>query len=254
MGKVVAIHSFRGGTGKSNLVANCAAMLAQRGHRVGIVDTDIQSPGIHVLFGVDLKAVKYTLNDYLVGKCAIDDAAVDVSHVLQENGRHLEGKIFLLPSSMKVNEITTILSEGYDVGLLSRGYRHLGEAMNLDYVLIDTHPGVNEEILLSIGVSNLLVAVLRLDYQDYQGTALILKIARELEVPDVALVVNKMLPEFDPADIKKQIEDTFQTPVSTVLPLDSDMVRLGSRGIFALHHPDHPVTRALHNVVLSIER
>ena len=50
-GKIVSIHSFRGGTGKSNTTANLASQVALTGKRVGIVDTDIQSPGIHVLFG-----------------------------------------------------------------------------------------------------------------------------------------------------------------------------------------------------------
>jgi len=53
MARIVAVHSFRGGTGKSNVTANLAALLAAAGHRVGVVDTDIQSPGIHVLFGFD---------------------------------------------------------------------------------------------------------------------------------------------------------------------------------------------------------
>jgi Mrp family chromosome partitioning ATPase len=37
-------HSFRGGTGKSNMTANVAALLAQSGKRVGVIDADIQSP------------------------------------------------------------------------------------------------------------------------------------------------------------------------------------------------------------------
>jgi septum site-determining protein MinD len=51
MTQVIAVHSFRGGTGKSNLIANLATTMAHQGKRVGIIDTDIQSPGIHVLFG-----------------------------------------------------------------------------------------------------------------------------------------------------------------------------------------------------------
>ena len=51
MGRIMSVHSFRGGTGKSNTTANLAAFLALRGLRIGVVDTDIMSPGIHVLFG-----------------------------------------------------------------------------------------------------------------------------------------------------------------------------------------------------------
>ena len=53
MTEVVSIHSFRGGTGKSNVTANLAATLAKSGKRVGIIDTDVQSPGIHALFGLE---------------------------------------------------------------------------------------------------------------------------------------------------------------------------------------------------------
>ncbi|MEM8603501.1 MAG: P-loop NTPase, partial [Cyanobacteria bacterium P01_H01_bin.121] len=49
MSKIVSIHSYRGGTGKSNSAANLATTIARYGHRVCVVDTDIQSPGIHVL-------------------------------------------------------------------------------------------------------------------------------------------------------------------------------------------------------------
>ena len=51
MTTVISIHSFRGGTGKSNTASNVAGQLVSMGYRVGVVDTDIQSPGIHVLFG-----------------------------------------------------------------------------------------------------------------------------------------------------------------------------------------------------------
>jgi MinD-like ATPase involved in chromosome partitioning or flagellar assembly len=43
---IISIHSFRGGTGKSNTTANIAAVLAARGFRTAVIDADIQSPGI----------------------------------------------------------------------------------------------------------------------------------------------------------------------------------------------------------------
>lgn len=65
MSRIISIHSFRGGTGKSNTTANVTAILAGSGLRVGVVDTDIQSPGIHVLFGLEEESMQYSLNDYL---------------------------------------------------------------------------------------------------------------------------------------------------------------------------------------------
>ncbi len=65
MSKIISVHSFRGGTGKSNTTANLATLLAAEGRRVGVIDTDIQSPGIHVLFGLHEEDMKYSLNDYI---------------------------------------------------------------------------------------------------------------------------------------------------------------------------------------------
>jgi len=70
MPKIISLHSFRGGTGKSNMTANLASVIASQGKRVGIIDTDIQSPGIHVLFGMDETTVNLSLNDYLWGGVA----------------------------------------------------------------------------------------------------------------------------------------------------------------------------------------
>ena len=56
MSSILAIHSFRGGTGKSNLSANLATCLALSGKKVAIFDTDLASPGVHVLFGFEADA------------------------------------------------------------------------------------------------------------------------------------------------------------------------------------------------------
>ena len=64
MAKIVSIHSFRGGTGKSNVTANTAAQFATMGHRVGVIDTDIQSPGIHVLFGMDEEQIDKIIMEF----------------------------------------------------------------------------------------------------------------------------------------------------------------------------------------------
>jgi len=45
--------------------------------------------------------------------------------------------------------------------------------LHLDFLLIDSHPGINQETLQAIAASSLLILVLRPDYQDYQGTAVI---------------------------------------------------------------------------------
>lgn len=241
MAKILSVHSYRGGTGKSNITANIAAQLAARGQRVAIVDTDIQSPGIHVLFNVDQDSIGLTLNDYLWGRCRIEQAAVDVSRSVQDSdGNSLigDGKIYLVPSSVKAGEIARILQESYDINLLNDGFRDLISQLQLDFLLVDTHPGLNEETLLSIAISDILILVLRPDHQDYQGTAVTLEVARRLNVPDLFLVVNKALPSFDFNELRTSVNSAYQATVEGVLPLSEDLMQLGSGGIYSLLSPE----------------
>ena len=255
MAKIVSVHSFRGGTGKSNTTANIAAIIAQTGKRVGVIDTDIQSPGIHVLFGLDEEKMDKSLNDYLWGRCSIEEAAYDVTPVLKMGDGGVAvmgGGIHLIPSSIKAGEIARVLREGYDVSLLNDGFRELIKRLRLDYLLIDTHPGLNEETLLSITISDVLVIILRPDQQDFQGTAVTVDVARKLEVPRLLLMVNKVLSSFDHEAVKRQVEKIYGAPVAGVLPLTEDMVGLGSSDLFCIRFPDHPLTQRLREVASRI--
>jgi septum site-determining protein MinD len=251
MSKIISVHSFRGGTGKSNTTANLASIYASQGMRVGVVDTDVQSPGIHVLFGIDETKIIHSLNDYLWGKCVITDTAVDVTSNLKTP---VSGQIYLIPSSIKAGEIARVLREGYDVGLLNDGFQDLIDGLNLDILLIDTHPGLNEETLLSIAISDALAIIMRPDQQDYQGTGVTVEIARKLGVPAMYLVVNKVPSLFDQNQIKARVEQTYQCDVAAVLPHSDEMMTLASAGIFTLHYPDHLITeqyKKLANVLIA---
>ncbi len=254
MAKIISIHSFRGGTGKSNITANLSAQFAQKGYRVGVIDTDIQSPGIHVLFGLDEEKMDKALNDYLWGRCAIEDAAYDVSSQMGKGKVVvMSGGIYLIPSSIRAGEIARVLREGYDVGLLNDGFRALIERLELDYLFIDTHPGLNEETLLSIAISDLLIIILRTDYQDFQGTAVTVDVARKLEVPHLYLVVNKAISSYEPETLRHQIEETYEADVAAVIPLSEDVAALQSAGIFSLRYPDHPVSQEIQKIVARVE-
>jgi MinD-like ATPase involved in chromosome partitioning or flagellar assembly len=255
MGKIVSIHSFRGGTGKSNTTSNLAAQAALQGKRVGIVDTDIQSPGIHVLFGLDETHMGNTLNDFLHGLCEIKEVAHPLGKDIKAGPgcQQLVGKsIWLIPSSMNSMEISRVVREGYDVNLLNKGLNTLLKELQLDYLFIDTHPGLNEETLLSIAISDILIIIMRPDQQDFQGTAVTVDIARSLDVPNLMLVVNKVLSRYDPNQIREMVEQTYNAKVAGVMQLTEDMVDLGSADLFSLRFPDHPWSQALRNVAQAI--
>lgn len=247
MAKIISIHSFRGGTGKSNTTANLAAVLALQGQRVGVIDTDIQSPGIHILFGLHGDQLVASLNDYLWHGKEIQDVAQDVTP------QNVAGKIFLIPSSTKPGEITRVLREGYDAQRLTRGLRQLLTELKLDTLIIDTHPGLNEETLLSLVISHVLIIVMRPDQQDYEGTGITVQVAKELQVPHLMIVVNKTPPVLDLAAVQARVEQAYGAPVAAVLPHSDDMMNLASGGIFALQYPDHPLTALYQQIAARLE-
>ena len=109
-------------------------------------------------------------------------------------------------------------------------------------LILDTHPGINEETLLSIAMSNTLLIILRPDRQDYEGTRVTVAVARKLGVPQMMLVVNKAPSVFEPDAIRRRVEETYDCPVAAVLPHSDDLMVLSSEGVFSLRYPDHPLT------------
>ncbi|ACK67415.1 cell division inhibitor [Rippkaea orientalis PCC 8801] len=249
MPKVVSIHSYRGGTGKSNFTANLATTIALQGHRVGVVDTDVPSPGIHNLFCLEPEQMDKTLNNYLWGETAIADTAYDVSDKI---GLTDNGKLYLVPSSVKADDIARILKDGYDVKLMNDGFRSLVKGLELDYLFIDTHPGLSKETFLSIAISHVLILILRPDKQDYQGTAVTVDVARQLKVRKMLLAINKAHSKLNLEALKQKVEETYAETVAGVFPLSEDVVQLASEGVFCVNYPEHPVSQEFRKVAEQI--
>ena len=114
--------------------------------------------------------------------------------------------------------------------------------------MIDTHPGLNEETLLSIAVSDALAIIMRPDQQDYQGTGVTVEVARKLGVPRMLLVVNKTPSVFDANEVKARVEKTYNCQVAAVLPHSDEVMTLASAGVFVLKFPDHEITQKLKTV------
>jgi septum site-determining protein MinD len=247
MSTIVSVHSYRGGTGKSNVVANLANLAARSGRRVAVMDTDLPSPGLHLVLGLARERIVCTLSDYLFGKCELEEAAYDMSrNVGLAVG---SGALYLIPSSLTVEAITRILAEGYDAAKLSGRFKALLRALDLEILFLDTHPGLNRETLLTTVISDVLLILIRPDQQDYHGTAVLCEVAGRLNVPKVFMIANKVLVSLDPGSVREKIEKAFGHEVIGVLPLSEEMLALGSGGLFVSHHPDHPLSGELEKVV-----
>ena len=103
-------------------------------------------------------------------------------------------------------------------------------------------------------MSHLLILLMRPDQQDYQGTAVTVEVARRLGVPELLLVVNKVLASFQPDELRRQVESAYSAPVAAVLPLTEGLVRMANADLLSLREPDHAWSREVRSVADRIAR
>lgn len=249
MTQIIAVHSFRGGTGKSNLTANLAASLGLQGKRVAVFDTDLASPGVHVLFGYTHEGESLCLNDFLQEDAAIKDC---VHEVTPAPVKAAKGHVFLAPASMDSDRIARLLREGYQVEKLNDAIFALADALNLDYVIVDTHPGINEETLLSAAIADYLVMVMRPDSQDYLGTAVAIEVAQRLDVANIQLVMNKLPSQFSRDEVRLRMQESYEVSIGSILPLSEDLLTLASGGLAVLEFPNHTWSTAVRELAQAL--
>ena len=251
MPRIITIHSFRRGSGKSNLTANLATVLAVHGQNVGVVDMDLPAPSQQILFGVDEREIQFTLNQFLWGDCEIEQAAINLTPRLSL-GASIKGKVCLVPASQRPGEISRVMRGNYYLHLLQDGFDRLGETLGLDTLLVDTNAGLTEETLMVFSLSDTITILLKNDQLDYQGTAVTVDVARQLGVPRITIVVNETPGAFDFAHVREEVARTYDCEVIGVLPHSDEMAALASQGLFVLRHPAHSLTQALKDIAFKL--
>ena len=81
MTKCIAFHSYKGGTGKTTLAGNFAAVLAKLGFRVCLLDLDVYAPSLQSYFMIEPKK---WINDYLYSDADIEDVMQDLTPKVSE--------------------------------------------------------------------------------------------------------------------------------------------------------------------------
>jgi septum site-determining protein MinD len=235
MTKVIAVHSFKGGTGKTTLTANLAAILALR-HRVGVMDLDLSGPGLHVLFGLKKGDVKATLTDIFLGDATPNDVIIDLTPRFPK----LKGGLFFCPASNKVEDMLRLLKAGLEVSLFQDTLQKVGEQCNLDYIIVDTHPGVENDTVLAMGCCDALVLVSRVDQQDLFGTAVMVLLAETFEKPTF-LTLNMVPPGVrikDAMKVGKELAALFKSQFLQAFEFQMDVINNLSRSVFVIDNPD----------------
>lgn len=245
MSKAIAVHSTRGGTGKSHLTANLGTLAACAGWRVALLDTALQSAGLHHLFGVELAAGAPSLAGYLGGECEIEDAVLDVSAVVAAPGG---GSLLLVPAAADQASATALLARGYDLGLLADACSRLVEHLDLDLLFLDTHPGISNEAGLSVALADTAVLVVRPDAAPPAGAPDATQVPA-FRWPRRLLVVNMMRAGTDEVALRARLRASLGVEPVAVVPFSQELSALNSERVFVCDFPEHALAGQLRKIV-----
>ena len=117
-------------------------------------------------------------------------------------------------------------------------------------------PGAEETTesltLPSIAICDLLLVAMRPDNQDSQGTAVTVKLACQLEVRNMMLLVNKVPGDLETRVLRRHLEWTYELPIAGLFNLNLEVLQLASSGVFSLRHPQHPFSDEITRVAQKI--
>ena len=193
MTRCIAFHSYKGGTGKTTLACNSAALLARKGYKVCLLDLDIYAPSFQTYFD---SAPSTGINDFLNSKVEVGKAMIDFTASI-ENPRVGEntsfdpfsspvpsenrekktktGKLWIGFSSIEKQEIFALEKADAEIKReLVRRFIYLRELLtsdySADYIIIDTSPGLRFWSINSLAIADILLLTLKMGSLDIEGT------------------------------------------------------------------------------------
>jgi MinD-like ATPase involved in chromosome partitioning or flagellar assembly len=89
MSKIIAVHSYKGGTGKTLMSVNLAATFAKQGKKVAIFDLDFRAPSLFAILKAENAETWF--NDYLNNTSEINKVLLDLSAQLPGTGKFYAG-------------------------------------------------------------------------------------------------------------------------------------------------------------------
>ena len=248
MAQVIALNAVHAGSGVSTITANLAALLAmaQPARRVGVLDACLSAPTQHLLFGLPQQETRHTLNDYLLGRCRLDET---MHTVALDAG---PATVHLVPADPDLAAVARADRQAYNVETLGLSCQQLAADLRLDVLLVDTEAGLPPSTLACLSAASAALLVLALDKQNYQGMARTVAVADRLPVARRTMLVNLASPSFRYDAVQAQVAQSYGWEVAAVVPYCDELSALGSASLFALRYPAHPVTRLLRQAAQHI--
>jgi MinD-like ATPase involved in chromosome partitioning or flagellar assembly len=186
----VAVHSYKGGTGKTLIAANIATLLAAKGKKTCLLDMDLRAPSLNSLF--DNTQPGYSFNDYLEGSCGAEQVLCAC------RGQGLDKKnlsvCFADPSTRAVVEMSS-KGRKWEMQALSRLISFgntLFDKYFFDYLVIDTSPGLQYSAVNAIVAADVALVATTLETSDLKGTRVMLRDLYKRFKKKAAVIINKV--------------------------------------------------------------
>jgi chromosome partitioning protein len=180
--KRIAFHSYKGGTGKTTLAANLAALLAKKGYCSCLLDLDVYAPSLQAYFEADPKK---WVNDFLYENAELKEVVLDFTPFIESRSNNAEirkhGQLWIGFCNRKKEEIYKMDAWSPATGRqytpkinLLRRFILLTELLSseyqADYIIIDTSPGIRYWSLNALSVVDTVLLTLKMGDIDIDGT------------------------------------------------------------------------------------
>jgi len=256
MAKTIAIHSYKGGTGKSSIAGNIAAKLAKDGENVCILDFDFRAPSLNILFKTNTKK---WLNDFLEGKCEVNEVIIDLRDRLKTKGDLYLG--LANPAYEAMKEMMT-KDRKWEMNALHRTLSAktvIYSKMKVDYLIFDTSPGVHYSSINALAGSDVIALVMKPDEYDLEGTKEMVRGIYEVLGKKTGLILNKITPELLSMEggldrLQKRLANALELPIIGTITWKNDVLAQGGKLIHVLEKPEHEFSKAIGAICDNLAR
>lgn len=246
--KVIAFHSYKGGTGKTTCIVNLAASYASEGKKVCLIDFDVYAPSLVSYFDA---SPDYYIHDVLTGDAGINEVLVDYSKELGVKGElHVA---FSSPAKEDIHGVEIRYDDNFQLKALREFLavkKQLLERDGFDYIFIDTSPGIRYWSINALATADVLFLMLKVNDMDINGTKrMISEIYNSLTRFGLQsyLILNKVPGAspiaYDPSDFKgveDEIKEILDLPIFLSIPCYCDIQFNRREFLWALTKPEHP--------------
>lgn len=255
LGKIIAVHSYKGGTGKTLLSVNLAATFVKHGKKVCLLDLDFRAPSLSTVLKIE--KAEYWLNDYLNGTCEIDKVLIDLSGRIQNKGQLFVGLANPATEAMREMSAKDRKWEMRALGRLLALRNSLLNDKGFDYLIFDTSPGLQYSSINAVVSADLVIVATTLDRSDVDGTKRMLRELYDLFEKKTDIILNKVLHDVSSKSGKEEmqtkIKDIYQVPLLGIIPCFCEVLKGEGNIIFAQERPEHPFAKILDEIADKID-